>query len=113
MTISSIQKITDSLTLSNTAVTDLALPDLQSVGALRITDNTGLRNVSLPQLQSVGDQNGDAGELSISGNPALTSVDMRNLEDVYGRFTLNGGFTFVPSFALSVSVSVSVWKTNE
>lgn len=77
-------------------MTDLVLPGLQSVGALRITDNADLRNVSLPQLQSVGDENGDAGELRIKGNSALTSVDMRNLEDVYGEFTLNGGFTFVP-----------------
>lgn len=103
MSLASIQKITGSLTLTNTGITDLSLPDLQSIGsALRVTGNSDLRNVSLPELQSVGkedkdDSNSGSGgdAITVKDNPALETVEMGNLQDVYGGFTLHGGFSFV------------------
>ena len=99
--------------MADNGVTDLVLPDLQSIGALRVTGNSDLRNVSLPELQSVGDQNGDTGGVSVRDNPVLKEVDMGSLEDVYGGLSLHGGFTLVALFLLPPSFTlVYAWKLN-
>lgn len=103
--IPSIQEITGDVTLTDAAgVTDLVLPDLQSIGGtLRVSGNEALRNVSLGQLESAGNQDSGMGGLAIRENKALETVGLGSLKDVYGGLTLEGGFRFVkPIFTLDI-----------
>lgn len=101
MHIPTIQEITGDVTLTNAAgVTDLVLPDLQSIGGrLQISGNEALRNVSLGRLESAGnkDSGSDSGSggLDIRENNALDIVDLGSLKDVDGGLSLEGGFRFV------------------
>lgn len=60
--------VTGLVQVYNTALESVALPRLESAGGLSIEDNTDLSSVLLPALASV------SGDLSITLNPALTTV---------------------------------------
>lgn len=88
-----LAEITGDLTVNNVgALTQLNLPGLETLGGtLRVTSNDALTNLTLHTLQTVG-------ELDIKGNGKLESVDLENMEEVKGTFTVNGGFRLVRLF---------------
>lgn len=66
--------IAGSLTVDDTALTELALPNLlQIYGGVEITRNAGLSRVSLPALSAVG------GSLVLAQDPALTEIALPQL----------------------------------
>lgn len=80
-----------------TAVEDVALPALRTVGgAIRVVGNGMLQRLRLPALEQ-------AGQIAVDGNPALATLAMPRLQVVRGavRITDNADLELVDLAALS------------
>ena len=76
------------LTVSSwTNLTTVSLPVLTKTSSLRISGLSLLTSITAPKLQST------LGDLDLSANQALTTVDVSSLETIGGVFTLGGAST--------------------
>lgn len=87
---SSVVILFGSLDVSSAAANP-AFPSLVKItGSLTMAMNSLATALSLPQLIWIGDSSLSIGDLSVWSNPALTSISLPRLTDIYGQYFVSG-----------------------
>lgn len=82
-----LEKITETLVLTNNNWDAVTIEKLYSVGvAIQVLKNDAMRSFLLPQLTYIN------GSLEITNNTELNNIDLDNLETISGATTISGDF---------------------
>ena len=92
-----LQDIDGAMTMTETSVSTLSMPALESAGAMTITENPTLTTAGFPSLTTAG------GDMTLTANPTITTVDTPALTTAGGdmTFTANPTLTSIAMPLLS------------